>query len=64
MRWLIALAALALCACASQSNPSPGQLGSSDLVQSAYTDCNQGGENLAHYLDTGDPKSNDPDLRQ
>jgi len=44
----------------SSASPSPGNVSTSGLVQSQYPTCNQQGETLAKYLDSGEPKSNDP----
>jgi hypothetical protein len=70
VKLIVVLAALIVAACGTgaqgtaarspDAGPVAGRVSSSGLIESRYTDCNQGGQNLAHYLDTGRPKSNDP----
>jgi hypothetical protein len=52
--------AIALMICCAACGGSAAGTGDYQLIAAQHTDCQQPGQDVAHYLDTGDPTSYDP----
>lgn len=57
---IVVMTAAALMACAQSSSHGAASSSSYQLIRAEHQDCQQQGEALATYLDTGRPTSNDP----